>query len=176
MVTQLQRQLYVSFSPNSREGIWEVTPNPGWLRALAFLPWIPPFEGPPFEGPLYGPVVLPRLLLPLAELSGSPPECARVMFRSSSAPFSSARESTIRHAGPGCYHRPGLRRASLHSETLPLVLSKPEIPGPEEATGQSLGQTNVSVGRVGPDGIFGSLQPHSGFLAPFLARTHVNWS
>lgn len=52
--------------------------------------------------------------------------------------------------------------------------SKPEVPGPEEATRQSLGQQNGLMGLVGPDCIFGSLQPHSGFLAPFLARTHVN--
>lgn len=95
MVVQSPRQLHPSFSPNSGEWILEIAPNPGWWCALVFLPWIPPLIDS------YGPSALPRLLLPRDELSDSTPECARVMFKSSSAPSSSAKESIVRCAGPG---------------------------------------------------------------------------
>lgn len=66
-----------------------VNPKPlGWLHAPVLLPWLPHFEGLQL-----GPPVLPRLLLPRDELSGSSPECSRVMFMGTS---SSVGESTVR--------------------------------------------------------------------------------
>jgi hypothetical protein len=69
-------------------------------------------------------LILPRLLLPRDELSNSTPECARVMFKSSSAPSSSAGESIVRRAGPG-------QGRLLYTKVPPLASSKPEVPGSE---------------------------------------------
>lgn len=121
MVVQPQRQLHPSFSPKGGERILETAPNPGWWCVLVFLPWIPHLIDS------YGLSALPRLLLPRDEPSDSTPECARVMFKSSSAPSSSAKESIVRGVGPG-------QGWLLYTEASPLASSKPEVPGSEEAT------------------------------------------
>lgn len=126
----------------------------------SFLPWIPPLIDS------YEPSALPRLLLPRDELSDSTPECARVMFKSSSAPSSSARESIVRRAGPG-------QGRLLYTEATPLASFKPELPSSEEATRQSLEQPHGSVGLVGPNCIFESLPPSICVFSPIFGQNFM---
>lgn len=167
MVTHLQRWLHSSFSSNSREGIWKVIPIQDGC-----VPW---FSFPGFHS-LKGHYMDLWFYLSSSSLEMSFLARLQSVLGSCSGPAQphfhlQGKGSIVRHAGPGCYHGTELRIASLHSRTPPLMLSKPEVPAPEEATRQSLGQLNGSWGWWG---LTASLGASSEFLAPFLARTHVN--